>query len=83
MPSDPRDYRLDLTGRQGASDAIAPGAAPHRPFLSVLFNCCRAYVRVYRSADAAYYNARCPKCGKSIRFAVGDGGSPARSFVVE
>lgn len=47
---------------------------------------CRAgdsYQRVYRSQDGTHYLARCPKCGKSVRFVVGDGGTGARAFVVE
>ena len=85
MPSDPRDYRVDLSTASPASDSTADSASSvqPRPFLSVMFNCCKVYLRVYRSADGSHYAARCPKCGKSVRFEVGDGGSDSRSFVVE
>jgi len=80
MPSDPRDYKLDITG---VSPPDQPPVARHgRPFLSILFACCNAYVRAYRDTDGRAYRARCPKCGKSAHFPVGDGGTDAREFVV-
>lgn len=54
-----------------------------RPFLSVLFRCANAYQRVYRSQDGAKYLGRCPRCGETLRFAVGPGGTSARSFEVD
>jgi len=53
-----------------------------RPFLQVMFRCANAYLRVYRSADAQRYLARCPKCGKEVRFQVGEGGTSQRQFEV-
>jgi hypothetical protein len=94
MPADPRDYKVELsagaTGEAGASPAppagsdraATPAATPSRPFLSVHFACCGAYQRVYRAADGTHYAGRCPRCGKPVRFAVGDGGTTSRSFTV-
>ena len=76
MP-DPRDYRLELTGSPKAS--AAPAA---RPFLSVLFKCCGAYARVYRTAKGDAYAGHCPKCAAPVRFKVGPGGTDARAFEV-
>jgi hypothetical protein len=91
MPSDPRDYKVTLSS-VNASECIADncerpdaaaGSTNHgRPFISVLFSCCNAYVRVYRSPDASHYLAHCPKCAKSVRFTIGDEGTDSRSFVV-
>jgi phage terminase large subunit GpA-like protein len=53
-----------------------------RPFLQVYFACSNSYQRVYRSADNSRYLARCPKCGKEMRFQVGPGGSDQRAFRV-
>ena len=85
---DDRDYKLELSSARGA-DAPAPAAdvrashrADARPFISVHFACCNAYVRVYRAPDAAEYLARCPKCGQTVTFAVGQGGTTARVFRV-
>jgi len=76
--SDPRDYKLDL-----AFGATRPDALPApRPFLSVHFACCGAYQRVYRDPDGRAYRGRCPRCGKAVRFPVGEGGTTARYFTV-
>jgi hypothetical protein len=78
--NDPRDFKLDVAGVPHPRSPSAPSAA--RPFLSVQFACCSVYQRVYRDPDGQNYRGRCPRCGKSITFAVGDGGSSSRFFVV-
>ena len=81
MPSDPRDYKLDLsTGPAQPESAAAQTAG--KPFLSVHFACCGVYTRIYRNPADSEYHGRCPKCGKSVRFVVGAGGTTARTFVV-
>ena len=89
--SDPRDYKLDITGSEGAGSAqgqripggraATPQATP-RPYLSVHFACCGVYQRVYRAANATTYEGRCPRCALPVRFVVGAGGTSARTFVV-
>jgi hypothetical protein len=84
--SDPRDYSLDISGlapqgnEQRATDMTG---AQSRPYLSVQFDCCGVYQRVYRDRDGQSYTARCPRCGKTARFAVGEGGTRSRCFVVK
>ena len=79
--SDPRDYKLDLgAAGQSASDAGSGNAA--RPFLSVHFACCGIYQRIYREPDGRSYRGRCPRCALPVTFAVGEGGTAARSFIV-
>lgn len=73
MDGDDRAEKLDITD-------TTPNAAPGRPFLSVLFDCCNVYQRVYRSADNKTYAGRCPRCGNAVRFIVGDGGTRSRFF---
>ena len=83
MPSDPRDYRLDVAGVTPPSSAAARETAPSgRPYLSVRFDCCGVYRRVYRDPDGRRYRGRCPRCARPVTFAVGDGGTAARFFVV-
>lgn len=52
-----------------------------RPFLGVRFDCCGAYARVYKNAEATAYEGHCPGCAKKVRFVVGAGGSSSRFFV--
>ena len=82
---DDRDYKLDLSSAAqdaGAADADARPPATSRPFISVQFDCCNVYLRIYRSPDGAAYHGRCPKCGKPVHFAVGQGGTDSRVFRV-
>jgi hypothetical protein len=95
--SDPRDYRLEISGGDSKAPAGAAqgpptpvrgrsgagaGSAGQRPYLSVHFACCGVYQRVYQDRDGKTYHGRCPRCAAPVRFVVGAGGTPARSFVV-
>lgn len=53
-----------------------------RPWLGVRFACAGAYVRVFRSADGREYRTNCPRCGRSVVFRVGTGGTSERFFEV-
>lgn len=84
--TDPRDYKLDIssveadTQPKAASHPISPAVRPH---VRVLFECCNVYLRIYRSANAPEYRGACPKCGKPVKFVVGQGGTNARDFTVK
>lgn len=82
MPSDPRDYKVEICSEPVDVPQTA-SAGPGRKYLSVLFACCSVYQRVYANADGTRYEGRCPKCAKLVRFRVGPGGTDARQFVVE
>jgi PHP family Zn ribbon phosphoesterase len=41
-----------------------------RPYLGVQFECCSVYTRVYRKPEILFYEARCPKCGRTARIDV-------------
>ncbi|MEZ6243752.1 MAG: hypothetical protein R3B57_12005 [Phycisphaerales bacterium] len=56
--------------------------AEERPWIGVHFACSNRYVRVHRRADGSGYLARCPACGRVVRFRVGEGGTNARFFEV-
>lgn len=80
MPTDPRDYRVEISGLE----SLGSGATPkNRPYLSIHFRCCGVYCRVYRNKEGTAYVGGCPKCGKPVKFLVGDGGTDERFFVVE
>ena len=76
------DSEQSLTNQDGLDVTEGRGGGAARPFLSVLFRCANSYLRVYRSADGKRYLARCPKCGKDVRFQVGEGGTSQRVFEV-
>ena len=78
MP-DPRDYKLDIDGLKPQGES-KPAAG--RPFLRVQFACCNVYQRIYRSADEKTYQGRCPRCGKPVKFVIGEGGTSSRDFIV-
>ena len=82
MAHDPRDVKLDLSSAAAASEPSGTPSASARPFLSVQFACCSVYQRIYREPDGTHYRGRCPKCGKAVTFAVGEGGTSSRFFVV-
>ncbi|QOJ01278.1 MAG: hypothetical protein HRU70_12605 [Phycisphaeraceae bacterium] len=55
---------------------------PARPSLAVFFRCSNQYLRVFRDPTGRLYIARCPRCMKQVRFAVGPGGTSRRFFEV-
>ena len=84
MTSDPRDYKLDISSlppspSQSQSQSQLPSI---RPYLSVLFECCHVYQRVYRNPTDPAYTARCPRCGLTATFPVGQAGTTSRTFRV-
>ena len=79
--SDQRDYKVELSTATGNPPTAGGGLSP-RPFLSVHFACCNVYQRVYRDAEGKAYRGRCPRCAQAVTFAVGEGGTSARSFIV-
>jgi hypothetical protein len=53
-----------------------------KPYLSVMFECCAIYQRIYRHKSGRFYEGRCPRCLRTIRFRVAPGGTTARAFAV-
>jgi hypothetical protein len=83
MPSDPRDYKLDISGSGETGSSPRPSSeVGSRPYLSVHFACCGAYQRIYRDPDGKHYQGRCPRCARPVRFVIGEGGTATRCFVV-
>lgn len=71
---------LDLT--EGGNGESGPARKGGRPSIQVWFACAGAYQRVFRAVQSPRYLARCPKCGKTVGFAVGQGGTSQRMFEV-
>ncbi|MBE7712073.1 MAG: hypothetical protein E7Z92_08065 [Cyanobacteria bacterium SIG31] len=51
-----------------------------RQFLGVWFECCHVYGRLYKNKAGTMYYGRCPKCLRSVRARVGEGGTSRRFF---
>lgn len=81
------DIHLDIVEGGGHAEDAGAQAGPSgvgKPSLQVYFRCSNQYVRVLRASGgqgaAGGYVARCPRCGKSMRFVVGEGGTSRRFF---
>lgn len=51
-----------------------------RAFLGIWFDCCQVYGRIYKTKDGQAYTGRCPRCLRSVRVRVGEGGTNQRFF---
>lgn len=51
-----------------------------RQFLGIMFECCNVYGRIYKNKEGTFYVGRCPKCMRSVKVKVGEGGSSNRFF---
>jgi hypothetical protein len=49
-------------------------------FISVYFECCNVYARVYKNKAGTHYAGHCPKCMRPIRLKIGPGGTDQRVF---
>ena len=78
----PEDY-LDIDGLRNF-DAVARGAdwgeRPPSRFLSVWFQCCHTYGRMYRNRHGTRYEGRCPRCGTAVGAKIGPQGTSQRVF---
>lgn len=83
------DYRVDISGLEGTTGSLGQGSVGSvgsdaggagRPWLSIRWQCCGAYSRVYKAKDGKVYEGRCPRCHRLLRVPIGPGGTHVRSF---
>ncbi len=78
------DYILDISGLGGkkpqGENPQAQRDSAGKPFISVLFDCCNVYQRIYRNATGDAYVGWCPKCMRKITAKIGPDGVDARFF---
>jgi hypothetical protein len=51
-----------------------------RPFLGVVFKCCKVYGRIYLNKQQTAFVGWCPRCAKPIRIKVSPDGTDSRFF---
>lgn len=71
---------VDTYDTGGTLDDSPRSSQGPRPWVSILFECCNVYARVYRRPEQMFYRGRCPKCLREIHLRVGPDGIPARFF---
>lgn len=74
------DYILELGGRRIPNDTAERTDNQSRPFISVMFECCDVYSRVYKNREGTAYVGWCPKCAKKVQVRVGADGINSRFF---
>jgi hypothetical protein len=81
MPDSRDSVDIDGLARPPESSGGPPASAA-KPWLGLHFRCSGAYGRAYRNPAGTAYVGRCPSCGKTVRFTVGEGGTSERMFRV-
>ena len=58
----------------------APKPVAGRKYISIFFECCNVYSRIYLNKEGTHYAGWCPKCARAVRLKVGPGGTDSRFF---
>ncbi|MFH2056125.1 MAG: hypothetical protein ABIJ61_09215 [bacterium] len=51
-----------------------------RPYIGIIFKCCKVYSRIYLNAQKTAFVGWCPRCARQVRFKVSPEGTADRFF---
>ncbi|MFA5865931.1 MAG: hypothetical protein WC975_14760 [Phycisphaerae bacterium] len=78
--SDEPDYILELGGYRQPRESAEQSDREGRAYISVLFECCNVYSRVYKNTQRTAYVGWCPKCARKIQVRIAADGVNCRFF---
>ena len=53
-----------------------------RPFVGIMFKCCKVYSRIYLNKNRDAFIGWCPKCGKKVTLKISPDGVDSQFFEV-
>lgn len=59
---------------------MSADAKTGRPFISILFECCRVYQRVYLNVSRTGFVGWCPRCARRVEVRIDPRGGKDRFF---
>lgn len=66
--------------REKSGSTSEANSQKRKKFLGIYFACCNTYGRIYNNSST-HYEGKCPKCLRSLRVKIGEGGVNRRFFV--
>jgi hypothetical protein len=72
--------RTDSEQHKPTPDPPRHNAKAPRPYISIYFECCGVYARIYRQPEKMVYYGHCPRCLRTVTVRVGPEGTRARLF---
>lgn len=71
---------LDIYDEENRPGTNPSQPRPRRPYISIFFDCCQVFSRIYRQPEDRVYIGRCPRCLRTLTVRVAPDGTPTRIF---